>query len=391
MVKNSPIHSNIWKLYLFNWLQWFLLIVPIFVLFLQENGLSMKEVFLLQTSFSIAVLLMEVPSGYFSDRVGRKLTMIIGSIFAFFGVLLYSLSDSFWHFFAAEMLGGIGASFISGTGMAILYDTLLELKQEEKYKSIAGKMITMSSFSEASAGIVGGALALISLRTPLIIEAAVIFLAIPLAFTLIEPKKGKSTEPQKNMLEILKYALIEHKEIKWLTITFALLMSSGITMFWFIQPYLQTIGMHLVFFGVFFALLRFSTGIFSIIAERTEKILGRKKSLILLLTLPAIGYFLVGTFQTLWGIILFLIFQFIRGFSEPVLQDYVNRLVTSDMRATILSINSLIGRLFFSILGPLLGWVNDIYSLQIALFLGAAIFALGGSVSLFFLHKNKVL
>lgn len=385
------IASNIWKLYIFNWLQWFLLIIPVFVLFLQDNGLTMREVFLLQATFSVSVLLMEVPSGYFSDRIGRKITMIAGSVLGFLGILMYSLAHDFWGFFFAEILGGIGASFISGTGLAILYDTLLELGEEDQYKSKVGKMIAMSSFSEASAGIIGGTLALISLRTPLYVEAAIVFLCIPLACTLIEPQKHKSQEPQKNMLQILKYAMIEHTEIKWLTITFALLMSSGITMFWFIQPYLQTVGLPLVFFGIFFAILRFSTGIFSLVAEKTEKRLGRKKSLILLLCLPPLGYALVGWVQALWAGVFFFVFQFVRGFAEPVLQDYVNRLVTSDMRATVLSINSLIGRFLFSVLGPLLGWINDLYSLQTALLLGAVIFTVGGAISIFFLHKNKVL
>ena len=391
MQDQSAMKSNIWKLYIFNWLQWFLLIVPVFVLFLQENGLSMKEVFLLQATFSVAVLAMEVPSGYFSDRVGRKITMIMGSVLGFLAMLLYCFAQNFWGFFVAEILGGVGASFISGTGMAMLYDTLLELKEEGKYKSIAGKMITMGSFSEASAAIIGGGLALISLRFPIYIEAGIIFLCIPLACTLIETKKHKSQEPQKNMLQIMKYALIEHAEIKWLTITFALLMASGITMFWFIQPYLQTIGMPLVLFGVFFAILRFSTGIFSLVAEKTEQALGRKKSLILLLSLPPLGYALVGWIQAFWAIVFFFVFQFVRGFAEPVLQDYVNKLVTSDMRATVLSINSLVGRLLFSVLGPLLGWINDLYSLQTALLTGATIFMIGNATALFFLHKNKVL
>ena len=391
MTKERAISSNIWKLYVFNWLQWFLLIVPVFVLFLQDNGLSMREIFVLQAVFSVSVLLMEVPSGYFSDRVGRRITMILGSVFAFFGILAYSLAHNFWGFFCAELLGGIGGSFLSGTGMAILYDTLLEQEKEGEYKSVVGKMISLSSFSEASAGIIGGGLALLSLRLPLVVEAFFIFLTIPLAFSLVEPKRRPSKTPPKNMMEILKYALVEQAEIKWLTLTFALLMASGITMFWFIQPYLQMVGMPLVWFGVFFAFLRFSTGLFALVSERVEKALGRKKSLVLLLVLPALGYFLVGTFQVIWGILFFLIFQFTRGFAEPVLHDYINRLVESDMRATVLSINSLVGRFLFSLLGPFLGWVNDLYSLQKALLLGGLIFAVGSSVSVFSLRKNKVI
>ncbi|RME62044.1 MAG: MFS transporter, partial [Candidatus Dadabacteria bacterium] len=53
--------------------------MPVIVLFFKENGLSMKDVFILQALFSVAVVIFEIPSGYFSDVVGRRTTLIVGS------------------------------------------------------------------------------------------------------------------------------------------------------------------------------------------------------------------------------------------------------------------------------------------------------------------------
>jgi len=76
--------------------------MPIIVLFFQENGLSMKEVFLLQSIFSIGIILFEIPSGYFSDVIGRKKTIILGCIFGFLGFSIYSFSYGFLGFLIAE-------------------------------------------------------------------------------------------------------------------------------------------------------------------------------------------------------------------------------------------------------------------------------------------------
>ena len=94
--------------------------MPIIVLFFQENGLSMKEILLLQSLFSIGVVLFEIPSGYFSDVVGRKTTIVLGCIFGFLGLLTYSFSYGFIGFLIAELLLGLGTSFISGTDSAII-------------------------------------------------------------------------------------------------------------------------------------------------------------------------------------------------------------------------------------------------------------------------------
>ncbi len=80
----DQITSNIWKLYLHRALGYFLVIMPIITIFYQENGLSMQDIFVIQSVFSLSLVLFEIPTGYFSDVHGRKKTMILGSIFGIF-------------------------------------------------------------------------------------------------------------------------------------------------------------------------------------------------------------------------------------------------------------------------------------------------------------------
>ena len=75
------IYSNIWKLYVIKGLKWFMIVMPIVVIFFQENGLSLQEVMILQGMYSFMVAIMEIPSGYLADVFGRKNTLILGGIF----------------------------------------------------------------------------------------------------------------------------------------------------------------------------------------------------------------------------------------------------------------------------------------------------------------------
>ena len=368
--------------------------MPTIVLFFQENGLSMKEILLLQSLFSIGVVLFEIPSGYFSDVVGRKTTIVLGCIFGFLSLLTYSFSYGFIGFLIAELLLGLGTSFISGTDSAIIYDTLLQLKKEKEYKKIEGRMLSAGNFSEGIASIIGGFLALINLRTPFFVETALMFLTIPIALSLVEPKRHKYKNKEgslKEIMKIVKYSLNDHKEVKCLIFYAGFTVASTLTMVWFIQPYFLLVNLPLAYFGIVWGILNFSVGIFSLYAHKFESIVGRKKSLISLIFISFAGYILLGLFQSLWSIIFIFLSYFVRGISSPVLKDYVNKLISSDMRATVLSIKNLVGRLIFAIIGPFMGWVADIYSLQTALLTSGTIFLIFGVISLLFLHKHKAL
>ena len=386
--------SNLKILFIIQAIRWFMLFIPIIILFFQENGLNMTEILTIQAVFSISVILLEIPSGYFADILGRKQSMLIGVILGFFGLLMYSFSQGFWGFLFSELILGLGVSFISGSDSALIYDTLIELKKENNYKEIEGKYSAIGNLSEGVASIIGGFLALISLRTPIYVETIIIFFAIPLTMLIVEPKRNKldiSKGNFKAILGIVKYALHDHKKIKWLIIYSSIIGASTLTMVWFIQPYFQLVGLPTVMFGIVWAALNFSVAYFSYKAHKFENLLGRKNSLISLVILSAIGYFSLSYFNQIWGIFFIVIFYFVRGIRGPIVKDYVNILIPSEIRATVLSVNSLVLRLIFSAIGPFAGYVADIYSLQTALFLNGIIFLTLGVISLFFLKKHKVI
>ncbi|MDP2812637.1 MAG: MFS transporter [bacterium] len=393
-MEEKNIRSNIIKLYYIKALRWFLLVMPIIVLFFQENGLSMTEILILQSAFSLSIILFEIPSGYFSDVVGRKITIIIACVLGFAGYLAYSLAYNFGQFLIAEIILGFSSSFLSGTDSAMIYDTLAQLKEEKKYQKVEGRLMSIGNFSEGIASLIAGFVATISLRVPFYIETVFILFAIPIALSLKEPIRRRYQSPEgniKGIMKIVTHSLHHHSQIKWLIIYAGFVSSSTLTMVFFIQPYFQLVNLPLQFFGIVWAIFNLSVGIFSLLAYKLEIKLGRKTSLISLIFFPFAGYLLLSLTQSLWSLIFMIPFYFTRAISYPILKDYVNRLVSSDMRATVLSIKNLVGRFIFAVMGPIVGYAADVYTLRAALAASGIIFFVLSASSLLFLKKYKAL
>ena len=388
------LESNIRKLYFIRAIRNFMLFAPIIVLFCQKNGMNMRDVFVLQCSFSLVLVLFEIPSGYFSDVFGRRVSITFGVILSSGGFVVYSLARNFGEFMSAEIILAVGMSFVSGCDSALLYDTLLALKKGFYYQKIEGRINSVMMSSEAVASILGGLLALISLRLPLYIDAIISLLAIPVAFSLIEPERENIFDRKdilKNMCKLVRYSIHDHTEIKWLIVFSAVTGASTMNMVWFIQPYFQHMGVSLGLFGLVWAAFQLIAAFFSWHADAIEKSIGRKRSLLLIFFLPVISYFLVSLCWCLSAGLLIISFYVSRGMNRPIISNYLNRIISSEKRATILSVRSLMERLFFVMTGPFIGWFSDVFSMRSALDFSGIIFLVFGLISLVFLHRHKAL
>ena len=253
--------------------------------------------------------------------------------------------------------------------------------------------MSVGNTSEGVASIIGGLLAAISLRLPFYVETGVLLFTIPLALMLTEPPRTKLDTSKGNfraVWEIVVYAMHGHPELKWLIVYSSIVNASTLTMVWFIQPYLKLAGLPVWWFGFTWAALQFSVGFFSFSAHRIEKKIGRMNILTMLIILSVSGYILTAIFQSLWAIGFLVLFYIVRGMGQPTFYGYINSLISSDKRATVLSVGNLLVRLIFSCLGPVIGWIADSYSLSHAFLIAAGIFLVPGILSLFFLRKNAV-
>jgi MFS family permease len=385
---------NIVILFILRAVRWFLVMMPVITIFYREHGLSNEDIFTIQACFAIAVVLFEIPTGYFSDVLGRKKSLIIGMILWTIGIWWYALAWGFWWFLVAELILGLGSSFISGTDSAMVYDTLLDEWKATDNKKIQWYLQTISSIAEASASFLGGFLAVISLVLPFYVHFTLYLLVLPLAFFLTEPSQHKHDNKEgiwREIVKIIRYSLHDHKEVKWIILFSWAFWASTLVMTWLLQGYFTHVGVPLVYFGVLWSVFVISLVPFSFFAHQIETFLGKKKSLFFLALLPILGYLLLAYFDTLWALIFVFLFYFARGFGSVLLNDYINILIPSHIRATVLSVQALMFRFVFMLVGPIVWWVSDVYSLQMALTFAGILFCLLFVVSLFFLSKNTSL
>jgi MFS family permease len=317
------IEHNIFKLYIIKIAKWFSLIMPIIVLFYTDNGLSMTQIFLLKSVYSVGMLVMEIPSGYLGDVWGRKKTLVAGAILATLGFSLYSFSFVFWHFVIAELILGIGQSFISGADSAMLYDTLKSKNRDKEYLKFEGRVTSIGNFSEAIAGILGGLLATISLRTPFFFQAAVSAMAIPAALSLVEPKFSieKRVVGLRDVLKVVKHAMVDYKKLRYFILFSSLIGAATLTFAWFIQPVLIQIDFPVALFGVLWTMLNITVGTTSIFAYRIEKRYTQQQTMKFLYMAISAGFVLTGLYISIWTIPIMFLFYMVRGVATPVLKD----------------------------------------------------------------------
>ncbi|BCS96608.1 MFS transporter [Desulfoluna limicola] len=377
---SRDVTSNILKLYVIKISKWLMITVPIVFLFYRENGLGTRDLFLLKAVYSFAIVVMEIPSGYFGDVWGRKTSLVIGSVLGAVGFGLYCVSTGFWGFLVCEVVLGVGQSFISGSDSALLYDTLQEGGQGEAYLKEEGRLVSIGNYAEAVAAPIGVALAALSLRTPFYFQALVAFSAVPASLLLFEPKRRKITSKGNvtQVFQIIRYALTRNTGLKWSIIYSSVIGTATLTMAWLIQPYFVFLAVPLALYGLFLPALNLTTGSVSMHAWKVEKSLGRDRTVLFIAVAIASIYLALSFFSTLWAVGLLFLFYTVRGVATPVLRNYINASTPSEIRATVLSIRSLIIRLAFVVIGPFLGWYADRSGMPATLFAGGLVFLVAG-------------
>jgi len=370
----NQLTKQLWLLGLMRVIRMFLITMPIIVIYWQSHGLTVKDIFVLQVIFSIALVILEIPSGYLADRFGNKNIILFGSITGVLGYVLYWLIPSYAGFVAAELMLALSVSLMSGSRDALLHDTLSAHAAESNYTKYQGRFNAWGQVSEATAAISAGLIATsVSLSAVLAIQAVVLSLAIPIAF-MLQAYRGERTETD-SLLTIVHYCFRGNRRLLWLNLMTGAINASTLTMVWFVQPHWKELGVNLLYFGFFWAALNFVVAGGSLLAARIQQMVRFRVLFAIMATAPIWLYGGMSLLANSLAAVVFVsLFWLLRGVTMPIVSDYVQREATTKNRATVLSANALVGRLVFSIVSPFVGWVTDVWSFQIAFAASALIF-----------------
>ena len=377
---NKSIKSNLIKLCILRGLAFAWFPIPTIVLFYESYGLNIEQIVWLKTILSLSVLLLEVPSGYLADLWGRKACLVVGSGVWVGSWSIYCTGGSFNEFAIAEVLAGVAGSLISGANTALCYDSLLQLGREKSYQIWEGRLVAIAGISEAVCGIIGAAIASINLVYPFYLQTVCLAIYFGLALTLVEPKCHKpiaKTQQLKQLKDII-VDVIKRPQLRWLILLSGTFSSASFLIVWLSQDYLKQLNIPIQAFGWAWAIFHIGMSLASVNAHRLQSILGIKKATLGLVLTLAASYICLGNIDRLWGIVFIMGIYIVRGLCSPIILNAVNQQISSTVRATILSINSLVFRLAFAVIAPIIGAIASRYNLFTGLTVAGCLFLILG-------------
>jgi len=359
-----------------------MLFLPVWALFFLENGLNMTQVLILSTSMHISQQAFEIPSGIFADVYGRKKAIIISAGFYFISVFTLSNAYSFLGFFIGLLILGASYSFSSGSIEALAYDSLYG--REKEFMNVEGHSFFFAGIATGIASIIGGLIAVKSLRLTFAFTLIPASFLIIVSFLFFEPGCNKKAGDRyffTHYKEAYRYTL-KHKKIGRLMLYFGFNMAFLYIFFSFLQPYLKSFNIQNSTLGYLYAFFWIVSGVASRLAALIEARVGERRSLLLNPVLIIIGLLILLSALSAKSLIFALagalMFDVAWGFINPVISAYINHHIESKHRATINSFKGFIFGICMLLFAPLLGYIKDAYTFShtFAVMIVLAVFSL---------------
>jgi MFS family permease len=371
------------------------LIWGINTLFLLDAGLTNTEAFVANAFFTAGMVVFEVPTGVVADTRGRRMSYLLGTLTLSVSTLLYllawRLSAPMWAWAIASMLLGLGFTFFSGAVEAWLVDALTFTG----YQRDGGKLEAVFARGEIveGAAMLGGSLAggliaqATNLGVPYVIRAVVLVVTFVCAFLLMHdtgftPHRGKRLGDE---VRSVWQGALEHglgdRRVRWLMLAAPFVGGVSIFAFYAMQPYLlQLYGDERAYAiaGLAAAVVAGAQIAGGLIVPYFGRVFRSRTSVLLWSTaISAVMLAVIGILPRFWPVITLLaLWALMFAASTPVRQSYLNSLIESKERATVISFDSLLGSAGAVGIQPVLGKTADIWGYPVAYLCSAAIQAM---------------
>jgi MFS family permease len=358
-------------------------------LFLLDAGLSVGEAFAANAFFTVGMVLFEVPTGVVADTVGRRASYLLGAATLFGSTLLYLLmwqtSAPFAAWAAASVLLGLGFTFFSGATEAWLVDGLNATGYRGSLESAFAKGQVASGIAMLGGTIGGGLLAQsTNLGVPYLARAVLLGLTFVVAWRAMHdvgfaPKPRVSlTSEMRGILRVsLDHGLL-NPPVRWLMLAAPFSMGVSGYGFYAAQPYLLQLygsGDSYAIAGLAAALVAGAQITGGASASVVARAFRRRTSVLLITSIVTAAVLaLIGLVSNFWvALALLAVWGIMFAAAMPVRQAFLNGLIPSDQRATVLSSDNLLGSSGGVVIQPALGKAADAWSYGSSYILSAGI------------------
>lgn len=374
--------SGINRLIIARFLQNLAFAAPIQTLFFLLRGLSLGQIMLLQSFLLGFTLLFEIPTGIIGDRIGKKWSVLCGIGCALLAWIPWLMAENIWMFGVAFALLGVSQAFISGSDQALLYELLSAKGKNSEMKRVYGLYLSMSTMGYAIAGLVGGFLS-INHTLPEFLHLYVLTAiaqgcALLLYLSVKEPKVSVDVSDEViSPLKILKSSIrlfIDNKNLRRIIILSLVTTPFSVALFTLFQPYFVSSGVPFIWFGIALFISSLAATGSKIFAHKLESWFGVEWSTLLTTIIPGILWLLMAVvFNPFGAVFLFILSDAAGNMRDPIFADYLNRHIPSAVRATTLSLISVMTSLYLLIMQPVIGWLADIDMKWAFVFMGGVI------------------
>ena len=341
-----------WYVGLFHAYFW----LPVYFLFFNSK-LELPDVLFLESIYFASVVVLEVPSGWFSDTFGRKKTLVTASLFLCVAYILFLVANSFETFAIAQVLLAGGIAFNSGTDTSFLLETTQSLQEEELYAKYEAKATKFNFLGTAFAGILGGLAAIPDYRGAYVLSLAggIALLIITLRFK--EPTQNQRNERQNFVTQIFScFKLLQSRQLLWLSFFAVFIIVINHIPYEFYQPYIEELAKEyeVIKATPFLTSIHLTVTmlIAAWIASRSIRIrdrIGTNATLLSAAGLQIVMMAVMHFFVNVPAAIITLLRSCPRALMTAPLNVAIAPNVPSARRATFLSLQSLFGRLGFAI------------------------------------------
>jgi MFS family permease len=358
-------------------------------LFLLDAGLSATAAFAANALFTAGMVLFEVPTGVVADTWGRRASYLLGSVTLAISTALYWLAwqmeAPFWAWAVTSALLGLGFTFFSGATEAWLVDALKFTGFKGNLESIFAKGQIVGGAAMLSGSVLGGLIAQwTNLGVPYLLRGLTLVVTFGVAFLYMRdwgfvPKPGK--HPVREMGQVVRASVhygLGSRPVRWMMLAAPFTFGVGIYAFYAMQPYLlELYGNEQAYSvaGLAAAIIAGAQIAGGLLAPRIRRLVGRRTTaLITGLLVEVVLLALLGLTTAFWVAVGLLVLWGLAGAATlPIRMAYMNGLIPSEQRATVLSFDNLLGSSGGVVIQPALGKVADAASYATSYLVGAGI------------------
>ena len=236
----SDVRRNVRLLAWFNFLLDFRLYAPVMIIYFERITGSYISAMSILSAVMLSSSLLEVPTGIFSDLIGRRRTLILGAIASLAAVVCYAIGATYWVLLAGAVFEGLERALFSGNNDALLHDTLAELGEHGEYQVQLGRVSAAFQFALGISAIAGSMLAAFSFPVVMWLSVLPKCAMVAISFRFIEPRLGVETAP--NLLVHLRAALqhfATNPRLRLLTIAEVISIGAGEAAFQFRTVFIE--------------------------------------------------------------------------------------------------------------------------------------------------------